>query len=128
MVLTSSLRVVSVTLSIRYRDCVKILKDATGLSGGVSRSLLVKKSDDPSSDATGLPRGGSRWLLRANAVPTEQVTFKSWLLFISSSQRETPPRKAVASSKVCCCSSLAASVRLHRARRWHLQKLIAVHF
>ncbi len=41
------------------------LKDATGLSGGLSRWWLRKRSEDVSLDATGLARGGSRLLLIA---------------------------------------------------------------
>ena len=50
----------------RHQDCGKTLKDATGLSGGVLTFVATKKSADPSLDATGLPRGASRWLLTAD--------------------------------------------------------------
>jgi len=47
------------------RACVKTLKDANGFSGGVSRWLLRKRSEDIFLDATGLARGGARLLLTA---------------------------------------------------------------
>ena len=89
----------------RYPVCVKTLKDATGLSGGVSRSLLLK--NQPTLGCHGLAPW--RFTLAAKCGPQKA----------NSKQRETPPRKAVASSKVGCRSFLAANVNLPRTSRGH---------
>jgi hypothetical protein len=60
-------------------------------------------------DATALCRGGSRFLLNQSLKGLS-----------CSSKRETPRRKAVASLKVLRVFLVAASVKLHGARPWHI--------
>ncbi len=89
------------------QECVKTLKDATGLSGGGSRWLLRKSSEDVSLDATG--RGPWRFTFAANWVALQQIArnvrlhrARRWHL-----------------TRVHCWSFLAANVNLPRASRGH---------
>jgi len=87
--------------------------DATGLPGGVSRSLLVLPAITPSAqDATGLPGGVSRSLLvsRLRASRWHVPPKRRELGFISY-EREAPPGKPVASSAKRGSSALLAYER-----------------
>src|SRR6266496_635493 len=75
-------------------------QDATGLSGGLSRSLLVSR------------HRASRWHL-----PPER-----WEIGFISCEREGSTGQAggIVRQNVGSLVSLATSVRLHRPSRWHL--------
>src|SRR5712691_10434184 len=103
------------------------VEDATALRRGVSRSLLIRETA-ASEDATALRRGASRSAANKRDPDSPSGYIGSFgnlghstgnVCAFSSSKRETPRRKAVASSERRALF-VAASVRLHGARPWHL--------
>src|SRR6266853_1206293 len=99
---------------------------------GEAHARSYKRTLRKFADATALRRGGSRSQLQKNVeeicgchglAPWRLTLIAKAQEFIAKNfKRETPRRKAVASSRVVPFF-VAASVRLHGARPWHLREL-----